>query len=140
MQQLIYPDPQGLSGASVFAFVNPLSAMLPDTMVLASDLEGAKLNTREITGGIPAREFPKWVAKTAQFDWAFFHYLPDNQQGFLSLPDRERIARSLVTVRLADDSYVYLYTENADIAREMKNLFPTAQVADLSLDRLEIMS
>lgn len=139
--QIIVTDPQGLSGASVRSFVEPIVRRLAVTVVLALDLIGACPGLmRHEKQALGRDEFLGKVADATQYDWAFFFFYSRRPEPEELSPanDKAAMLSADVTIRLADDHYFYVYTRDESLASELLRTYPTAEHKTSTFDQLDI--
>lgn len=138
--QLIIPDPQGLSGKSVSTFLTPIIRKVAPKIVVAADLVGAcpSLSCFE-NRPVSAEDFLKKVGDAIQYDWAFFFLFLELPNTLATFSDHKAaLLEAEATIRLADDSYFYIYTRNEELISEVRHKYPAAEYKSSSFEGLEI--
>ena len=128
--QLVVIDNQGLTGNSVVKFLGPLIRKLGASAVRISDLEGAVPDLKDYEGRIIlVDEFLRKAAGATQFDWAFlFFYVKFPALELVDVADdNEAMLEADLTVRLADDTYFYVYGRNENLMNVLKQQYPEAE-------------
>jgi hypothetical protein len=139
--QLIITDKNCLSGKSVHEIVKNVFNFFDVRVVIANDLVGAIDGLRGFDGEqLTSNEFLRKVELAVQYDWAFFYMFKSSVPvGFDPNDSTLAIQSADVTVRLADDSYVYIYTRDILAAQSIKNIYIDAALSTVELDDLEIL-
>jgi len=139
--QIIVTDPQGLSGASVKSFVEPIIRRLTVTVVLTLDLIGACPGLmRHEKQALGRDEFLRKVSDATQYDWAFFflYSRTPKPEELSPADDKAAMLNADVTIRLADDHYFYVYTRDESLASDLLRTYPTAEHRTSTFDQLDI--
>jgi len=138
--RLIVRDPQSLSGLSVFEFVDPIIKKANIASVVASDLEGAYSGLRDLKDVIISSvEFLEKVVQATQYDWAFSFLYRESMRPLLCGSDhRSMIAAADITIRLVDDTYIYVYSRAGLALIDLKGLWPQAEAKSCSSADLDI--
>lgn len=139
--QIIVTDQEGLSGASVVAFVEPIIRTVAAKMVMASDLLGSCPELKDYEGQLLSPdEFLQKAATAIQFDWAFFFLystvLTLNEVGVTS--ERSEMLRADLTIRLADDYYFYVYSQDQKIMSYLREVRPDSEYKTGTFAELDI--
>ncbi|HLJ88961.1 MAG TPA: hypothetical protein VKZ53_19230 [Candidatus Angelobacter sp.] len=127
--QLIVTDGNGLKGSSVADFVAPLIHRLGASAVGMSDLEGAIPELKDYEDRVisPAAFLTK-AASATQFDWAFIFLYVKNPSGELTdVDDKEAMLQADLTIRLADDTYFYVYGRDHNVMNDLRQRYPEAE-------------
>jgi len=138
--QIVIKDPEGLSGASVSAFVIPIVSKVGATVIAASDLVGAcpgllGYEKRLLTSA----DFLQKVTDAIQYDWAFFFlYSKSPEQETIASDDRAAMANADATVRLADDYYFYVYSRDQGLMSDLRRKYPDAEYKASTFEDLDI--
>jgi len=139
--QMIVTDKRGLSGTSVVEFVNPIIRRLGASAVVVSDLVGAAPDLRDHEGQVLSVDvFLQKAATATQFDWAFFFLYvgtPSPEEASSS-DDKEAVLQADLTIRLADDTYFYIYGSDRELMSELKRRYPEAEFKASKFSDLEI--
>ena len=139
--QFIIPDPHLLSGASVQSFLIPIVERLNIKWVFVSDVEGAaSVIKRRCDAPILASEFIGLVGHATQYDWAFFFLYSDESLVAKAVEenDKTRIVSANLTIRLADNIFLYVYTKDEDVASYLRIRHPTAEYKTTTFGGLNI--
>lgn len=139
--QIIVSDPQGLSGASVVAFVKPIIQTLGIKAVVVSDLVGACPGLKDYEGVvISSDEFLQRAADAAQYDWAFFFFYSSTPMPaeINVIDERAGMRNADATVRLVDDYYFYVYSRNQKLMSDLQRTHPNAEYKAAQLLELDI--
>jgi len=139
--QIVVVDPSNLSGDSVAAFMRALMAAFDFKWVAVRDVSGAFSGSHLTESDpIPDEVFLHFVKLAVQFDWAFFFlYRNFPSPNILSGDDTKRIWSADVTVRLADDTYFYVYTLDDRVATFLASNFECTTTSRLSLSLLNVL-
>jgi hypothetical protein len=139
--QIVISDSNFLSGESVYSFTSRIVMHFGIKWIRINDIEGAVWGlVGRARSLLPATEFMSLVKQAAQYDWAFFFM-------YLSDPPRRRedenndkmdIRRSDLTVRLADDTDIFVYTRSGDIASQIQRWYPSATYRLIQFECLDI--
>jgi hypothetical protein len=139
--QIIVSDPAALSGTSVALFARSICERLGITHVGIRDVVGSVTGLKNLNDTVVSvADFISKVGEATQYDWAlFFLYgaLPSEAEWTIK-NDRERITQTVATIRLADDTYFYVYTQDSGLAFYLKSVTPQAEVKALGMSDLEI--
>ena len=139
--QLVVSDPQGLSGASVVAFAEPIIRKLGATAVVTSDLVGACPGLKDYEGRILTTDhFLNTARDATQYDWAFFFLysrtpMPDEVS---SSDERAEMLHADLTIRLADDYYFYVYSRDKKLMSDLQRIHPDAEYKASKFPELDI--
>jgi hypothetical protein len=139
--QLVVTDTRGLTGASVVGFVSLLIRKLGASAVGVSDLAGAILELKDYEGRVisPA-DFLRMAAGASQFDWAFlFLYvtLPALELAAFA-DDKVAMLQADLTIRLADDTYFYVYGRDHNLMNDLRQRYPEAEFKVSAFSELDI--
>ncbi len=139
--QVVVTDSSGLTGSSVVEFISPLIRKLGASAVGLSDLVGAILELKDYEGRVisPA-DFLRMAAGASQFDWAFlFLYvrLPGLEPAALA-DDKEAMLQADLTIRLADDTYFYIYGRDHTLMNDLTQRYPGAEFKISTFSELDI--
>jgi hypothetical protein len=139
--QFVMPDPSNLSGESVHAFLTPIMELVDIDQIIVSDLDGAYEGLKERSGdSLSVAEFMTLVRQAHQYDWAFFFLyargsLPGRR---VANDDKSAMKSSDITVRLADDTYIMVYTKMDAFAPRLRTRYPEAEYEMTEFDDLWI--
>ncbi len=140
--QTVVTDPQNLSGHSVSEFLRPLIHRVAATAVIAADLQGAGISELKATEGrvLSCDDFLPKVERATQYDWAFFFFYtkhPTPQEADVS-DLTAAIQKALVTVRLVDDQYFYVYGRDQDFMNDLRLHYPQAEFRASKFSGLDV--
>ena len=140
-QQLILTDKNYLSGESVLGIVENVIKIFKVRTVIVGDLVGAITGLRDFEGKeLKSIEFLSKVKLAVQYDWAFFYMFENSVTiGFDQNDFKLSIQNADITVRLADNSYVYVYTQNAFAIKQLKSLYPESVLSEVEPSNLEVI-
>jgi hypothetical protein len=139
--QMIVSDSEGLSGASVVAFVEPIIRKLGATAVVTSDLVGACPGLQDYEGRVlSADDFLAKARSATQYDWAFFFlYIRTPIPSEESLGnEREEMLRANLTIRLADDYYFYVDSRHQKLMSDLRRMHADADYKASKFAELDI--
>lgn len=138
--QLIIPDPKGLSGKSVLTFLTPIVRKIAAKLVVASDLVGACPSLAGFDNRpVSTEDFLIRVGDATQYDWAFFFFFLELPGSHVTFSDhRTALLEAEVTVRLADDYYFYVYSQNETLVSELRHQYPAAEYKSSTFEGLDI--
>ena len=140
--QLSVSDPDGLSGVSVVAFVEPIIRRLGATSVITSDLVGACPELKDYEGRVlTANDFLKKARSATQYDWAFFFlYIstPTPREASVSSARADMLDANL-TIRLADDYYFYVYSRDEKLMSDLRRMHADAAYKASKFAELDIL-
>jgi hypothetical protein len=138
---MIMSDSEGLSGASVVAFVEPIIRELQATAVVTSDLVGACPGLKDYEGRVLATdEFLERAGDATQYDWAFFFLYsktPPPDEANVS-DERAVMFHADLTIRLADDYYFYVYSRDQKLMSDLRRMHPDAEYKASKFAELDI--
>jgi hypothetical protein len=140
--QMIVTDSEGLSGASVVAFVEPIIRKLGATAVITSDIVGACPELKDYEGRIlTADDFLEKARSATQYDWAFFFlYIRTPTPREISVSSaRADILYANLTIRLADDYYFYVYSRDEKLMSDLRRMYPDAEYKASKFAELDIL-
>jgi len=139
--QITVSDPEGLSGASVVAFLEPIISKVGATAVVTSDLLGACPGLKDHEGHVlPPDTFLQKAANATQYDWAFFFLYsktPTADEADVS-DERTAMRHADLTVRLADDYYFYVYSRDQKLMSDLRRMHPNAEYKTAEFAQLDI--
>ena len=110
--QLSFEDDNCLSGESVYQFLGLLSNIFKIDNVILEDVVGTFDSGKFPDGkSLSLIEFKSEIKDVVQFDWAFLFI---NCSEFNDDTDKieDNFNNSEVVIRLADDTYFYIYSKN----------------------------
>jgi hypothetical protein len=104
-----------------------------------NDVDGAGLAKRN-NELLPAAEFLDLVIQASQYDWAFFFMFVEKpaHSTLFESDDKEKLARADITVRLVDDTFVFVYSRSDEVARQIQSWYPAAAQSQVKLENLKI--
>jgi hypothetical protein len=140
--QFAMSDPSNLSGESVHAFMKQILEYVDIDHIFVSDLDGAYEGLKGRSGtSLSVVEFMALVRQARQYDWAFFFlYVRRSLPGcHVANDDKSAMESADITVRLADDTYFYVYTKMEEFASLFRISNPEAEHKTLEFSSLEIM-
>jgi hypothetical protein len=139
--QLVVADKSGLAGTSVVEFVAPIIRRMGASAVLISDLVGAVSDLKKCEGRVltPA-DFLQKAANATQFDWAFlFLYVRVVEAGQINISDdKKNMLEAELTIRLADDTYFYVYGRDATLMNDLRRSYPQAEFKVSKFSSLDV--
>jgi hypothetical protein len=139
--QVIVNDLEGLSGASVVAFIEPIIRKVGATAVVTSDLQGACPGLKDHEGRVLLPDdFLQKVANATQYDWAFFFLYskaPTPHEADVT-DERKAMWHADLTVRLADDYYFYVYSRDQKLMADLRRMQPNAEYKVARFEDLDI--
>lgn len=139
--QIIVSDPEGLSGASVVAFAEPIIRKLGATAVATSDLVGACPGLKDYEGRVlTPDDFLEKARDATQYDWAFFFLYsrtPTPDEVIVS-DERAVMLHADLTIRLADDYYFYVYSRDQKLMSDLRRIHPDAEYKASKFAELDI--
>lgn len=142
--ELSVADTHNLSGRSVAAFFQVLRKAAKINWIITDELEGAMTEGLSSVLHIPIAYdlFSKLVGEAQQYDWAMFYCFCRERPKKFDLSDtKSAMEGSDIVVRLADDTYFYLYTKGRATADEVKKAYPRASIRVVrDFEQLEILS
>ncbi len=139
--QIVVPDPQGLSGASVASFVSLIIRKLGAIIVVASDLVGACPGLMgHARRALNTEDFLQKVVDATQYDWGFFflYSRTSTPEEIVTSDDKAAMRNADATIRLVDDQYFYIYTRDEGLVSELVGMYPTAEHKASSFEELDI--
>ena len=139
--QMIVNDSEGLWGASVAAFVEPIIRELGATAVITSDLVGACPGLKDYEGRVlTADDFLEKARSATQYDWAFFLlYIRTPTPKEVSVSSaRAEMLHAKLTIRLADDYYFYVYSRDEKLMSDLRRMHPDAEYKASKFAELDI--
>ena len=139
--QVVVTDKNGLTGNSVVEFVGPLIRRLGASAVGMSDLEGAIPELKDYERRvISPTDFLRKAAGATQFDWAFlFLYVKRPTVELQAVADdKESMLQADLTIRLADDTYFYVYGRDHDLMNDLRQRYPEAEFKVAKFSGLDI--
>lgn len=139
--QMVVTDKNGLTGNSVVEFVSPIIRRLGVTDVGMSDMEGAIPELKNYEGRvISTADFLRKAASVTQFDWAFlFLYVKRPALELTALADaKQAMLQADLTIRLADDTYFYVYGRDHDSMNDLRQHYPEAEFKVSKFSGLDI--
>jgi hypothetical protein len=135
-------DPKGLSGTSVAGFVRPIVGRIGTKAVITADVEGAGIAALQEAAGqvLSCDDFLNKVERATQYDWAFFFfYSTDPTPEEADVSDlTAAIQKAHVTVRLADDTYFYVYGRDKVLMNELRRSYPQAEFKVAKFSALDV--
>jgi hypothetical protein len=138
--EIIVPDPHALSGASVRRFLDGVVGPADIRWVQADDLVGSFSGLRgqeRVT--LPVGRFLDLVADATQYDWAFFFLYEDEPTPRPpEATHRAMIANAKATVRLFDDSDLFVYTRDDALAEHLRCAYPSATHRRCAFEELSV--
>lgn len=140
--QLSCVDDKNLSGESIIAFLELIEPIVKIERVWIDDAIGSFESERFFNGkSFEIRAFKSELKTVTQFDWAFLYinscqskHRGGDEEGKLLTDFRN----SQIIVRLADDSYFYVYSKNRVYIDAISKVFNQVTVTTNSFDNLDI--
>jgi hypothetical protein len=139
--QMVVSDKKGLTGLSVVEFVTPIIRRLGATVVLISDVVGAVGNLKDCEGRtLSSYEFLHRAVEAVQFDWAFlFLYVrAESIKHANASDDKKTMLEADLTIRLADDTYFYVYGRDEELMRDLRCSYPEAEFKVAKFSGLDV--
>jgi hypothetical protein len=138
--EIIVPDPDFLSGASVRRFLDSIVEAANIRWVLTDDLVGAIFGLRgQERIALPVGRFLDLVADAKQYDWAFFFLHGNEPQAWpLDATHGAMIADAKVTLRLFDDSDFFVYTQDDALAEHLQRAHSSATYRRCVFEELSV--
>jgi hypothetical protein len=126
-------------------FTDDLGDACPGATVLLYEVEGGGDPLRGLTGlgcvKISMAELNGRLQYTDQLDWATFCFIqkPDEQTlqklcGGISIA--EAVSKSILTVRVIDDSYLDILTRDDQLRSRLTERYPSSRVESSPLDQM----
>jgi hypothetical protein len=136
--EIIVPDPDAQSGASVRRFLDSIVGPANIRWVQSDDLAGAIVGLRDQERiALPVGRFLDLVADATQYDWAFFFLHEGEPKAWpLDATHLDMIADAKVTLRLFDDSDFFVYTQDDALAEHLQRAHSSATYRRCAFEEL----
>ncbi len=139
------PDPELSYGLALAGFLTGILEMadLRDSTVLLEEVEGGGDPNRGLTGIIANRigtqELLDRLVFTDQLDWATFCFYKETGASasfFGRRPRIDSISQSALAVRVIDDSFLDIFTQDASLAGKIAELGPRSEIISSLLSEM----
>lgn len=138
--QVSIVDPSCLSGESVKNFVEGAIRKTGSQWAYIGELEGAYFGLRGSERKIiSCSVLVGKISDAVQYDWGFIYLYKDKPSGSIVFDnERDNISSAIVSIKLVDDNYFYLYTRNEDIFKYFINSYDNVRYKIANINDLEI--
>jgi len=152
--QIEIEDLDNMPGQNVVKLLKFLNDFIPFTHILTDDICGAvgeELANKQMQEALlhTKEDFYKLAIPAVQFEWGFLHLFDEKKEAGLvkdkinkGYEDKKLLSpdltkESLITIRIVDQGYFYIYTTNKDLAELIKKEYSNAVIKNKTFKKLD---